>query len=202
MIKVKEKKKTHGIQLLLRAVVRDPDGKIVSDTGKNPARSFVTQFLEFIGALFDGLDTDATPLPPPYSDEPIYYTAYNFTQHLTIKGPVGDDDYGPVVGTGDTAAANTDYLLQAQLTHGAGAGNITHGATTVGTAGVAGANVDLEVERTFTNNTGSTIGVKEVGIYAQSVNHDFCIVRDVFPGTVNVPDKFSLTIYYTIRTTA
>ncbi|GAI61618.1 unnamed protein product, partial [marine sediment metagenome] len=55
----------------------------------------------------------------------------------------------------------------------------------------------------FPNNTGSTITIKEAGIYIFSGGLSyFCIIRDVLgaPG-VTVPDKCALTVYYTLRTT-
>ena len=57
---MKKEKKPHGVQLLIRCVVRDPDGKVITDTGRKPARSFVAQFLEWIGAVFDGVAGQAT----------------------------------------------------------------------------------------------------------------------------------------------
>ncbi|GAG42215.1 unnamed protein product, partial [marine sediment metagenome] len=114
------------------------------------------------------------------------------------------DNYGIVAGTGDTAVENDDYKLETQLTEGAGAGDITHGAVIVGSAALVDSNVDIVHYRPFTNNTGSTIAVKETGIYTSQnllVSRDHCIIRDVLGAPIDVPDKCSLTVYYTIRTT-
>ncbi len=199
---MKEKKKAHGIQLLVRAVVRDPEGKIVTDTGRKPAKSFLIQFLEFIYAMGNGATFNATDQGG--NENTIYHTGTTCNYILEAKGPVNEAGWGIQVGTGDTGETNTDYVLETKLYEGVGAGNITHGVTTIVAAAVVGANVDVEIYRPFTNNTGSTIIVKETGIMVRyrylSLRYHL-LIRDVFPGPVTVPDKFTLTIYYTLRTT-
>jgi len=195
---MKEKKKPNGIQLLLRAVVRDPDGKVISDTGRKPSKSFVIAFLKFFGGLFDGVAVSTTDTSNASS---VIYSPGYTNWGLDIDGAVNDDAHGIVVGTGDTVEDNEDYKLDTQLTEGIGAGNVTHGAMTVEATAVVGANVDIETKRAFTNNTGSLITVKEAGMYAAFYNKYFCIIRDVLEAAVDVPDKCSLTVYYTVRTT-
>lgn len=196
-----KKKKTHGVKLLIRMVVRDPDGKIITDTRRKPSKSFVIQFLEgfygmvAIGASMTATATDGTEDIITFSNTPI-------SSNLRVDAAVNIDVYGVVVGTGDAAESNTDHKLETQLTEGVGAGNITHGESVVETVAVVGANVDLEVKRAFTNLTGSTITVKEAGIYCKQVSGYYhCLVRDVLAASVEVPDKCSLTVIYTLRTT-
>ncbi|TKJ25435.1 MAG: hypothetical protein CEE41_04475 [Hadesarchaea archaeon B3_Hades] len=198
----KEDKPPHGGQLLIRAVVRDPEGKIISDTGRKPARSFVIQFLEAIYYLFmksgsaagDATKTDG-------SEDLMYSGAYDCQIHYELNAPINVSSYGLVVGTGDTAETNEDYKLETQLTEGVTVGKITHGAVSVGTAGEVGANVDVDIKRAFTNATGSLITVKEAGAYIESMGtRRFCLIRAVLPAGVEVPDKCSLTVIYTVRT--
>lgn len=205
-----KEKKSHGVQLLIRTVVKDPDGKVLSDTGQKPSKSFVIQFLEFIRYLFDATGANRLATDINGAEDEIYSDLYTCAVHSQVDATLIEYgvNYGVVVGTGDTAKTNTDYKLETKLTEGVGAGNITHGVVTIGTTAVVGANVDLEIKRPFTNNTGSTIIVKEAGIYtkykgagAPAAGNYHCIIRDVLPASVNVPDRCSLTVYYTIRTT-
>lgn len=195
------KKKTHGVQLLIRAVMKDPDGKIISDTGEKPSKSFLIQFLELIYAIFRFTgDLSATATD---GTEDIMYDADKAVQ-LQLKADAGlnVDSHGIVAGTGDTAETNTDYALETQIAEGTGAGQLVHGRTTVGVAAVVGANVDLEVTRTFTNGSGDTITVKEAGIYIKGYATWYhCLIRDVLPAEMDVHDKCSLSIIYTLRTT-
>lgn len=198
-------KKPHGVQLLIRAVVKDPDGKIIHDTGQKPSKSFVIQFLEVVYGIFNALAVGGYEITATDGTEDyVYVHDQNCNQHFIVDAGVNVSTHGIVVGTGDTAETNTDYKLQTQLTEGVGAGNITHGAMTVGAVAVVGANVDLELKRSFTNNTGSTITVKEAGIYIflnYSTLFYHCIIRDVLVSPIDVPDKCTLTVYYTLRTT-
>jgi len=201
---MKEKeKKAHRIQLLLRAVVRDPDGKVLSDTGQKPAKSFLIQFLEALWCLLYLTNEAFNATNTVGGEGQLYFGGFPCTKNLRVDAVAAEDRWGLVVGTGDTAETNTDYALETQLTEGLGAGDISHGATVIGTAAVVGANVDLEIKRPFTNLTGSAITVKEAGLYSASGDETFfhCLVRDVFPGPVDVPNYCSLTVYYTLRTT-
>lgn len=202
----KNKKKAHGIQLLIRCVVRDPDGKVITDTGLKPAKSFLIQFLEaFRAIMYTHVSTNITGTNG--AEQQLYASGSDCDRIIRADAPVGEDDYGIVVGTGDTAETNADYALETQLTQGTGAGNISHGVSIVGTAAVVGANVDLELKRAFINLTGSTITVKEAGLYCALLTVPgadvawHCFIRDVLAASVEVPDKCSLTVYYTLRTT-
>ena len=204
MLEQKEKNR-HSIQLLLRLVVHDEKGRIISDTGHKPSRSFVIQFLEFLYGAFRGSTVNATDVSG--AETGIYRTApaahKMWRQQCQINAGANVSLYGQVVGTGDTAATNTDNKLETQLTHGVGAGNISHGAQTVDAVAIVGVNVDMVCKRSFTNNTGSTITIKEVGIYKRTeVDSTYhMLIRDVLVASVDVADKCSLTVYYTLRTT-
>lgn len=195
---MKEKeKKAHGVQLLLRAVVRDPDGKVISDTRQNPARSFLIAFLQAVRGLLNPgnyLITDVDGVGWGLID------STGLSGQFKINAPLNEGDYGIVVGTGDTAVTSTDIALETKIAQGTGAGTLIHGEVVVDEAGVVGANVDLEISRAFTNQSGGAITVKETGLYAEK-GHQFCIIRDILPGPVDIPDMCSLTVYYTVRTT-
>lgn len=198
---MKKNKKSHGIQLLLRAVVKDPDGKVISDTGLKKSKSFVENFLKYVYCVFDLVTR--TALDTSGSVETLYNVGDTAGRCAQILAPIANSSYGLVIGTGDTAPTNTDNKLEIQLTHGVGAGQISHGEVTLNATAVVGANVDLETIRSFTNNTGSTITVKEAGAYVMTTwggsGKRFMIIRDVV-GPTEIPDKCSLTVYYVLRT--
>ena len=196
-----KEKKANGVQLLLRAVVKDPEGKILSDTGKKPSKSLVIQFLEFIYAMFN-FDADLSATATDGTEDKIYDGDVDCEYHLRVDAALNVALYGIVVGTGTTPETNTDYKLETQITEGTGAGQLTHGTTTIADAAVVGANVDLEVTRTFTNGSGNTITVTEAGIYTkQGAGFYHCIIRDVLGAGIDVTNKCSLSVIYTLRTT-
>lgn len=195
---VKEKdKKSAVIQVLIRYVVTDEKGKTIYDSGQKPSKSFVIQFLEFIGAMFDALTTNATD----YSNVErfIYKSDSTASAFFRADGGEGYMWKGIVVGSGSTPPTNTDISLESMLYHGTGANSISYGSTTIEAVSVVAGNVDLELSRTFTNNTGEDRVVAEVAVYVRNT-YIFCIIRDVLSPSVTVSDKCSVTVYYTLRT--
>jgi len=196
-----KKNKTHGVQLLLRAVVTDPDGKVISDTGEKPAQSFLIQFLELVFLWFRGSLGKQSATQIDGTEDYIYWG--EGAAYVWFPADANDGSRGVVIGTGDTAVTNTDYKLENKIAEGSGATQMTHGAVTVNTTGVVGANVDLLITRSFTNNSGGAITVKEAGFYVEidipTVYPFFCMTRDTL--SAPVPDKCSLTLHYTLRTT-
>jgi len=200
-MKEKKKEKTHGIQLLIRAVVRDPDGKVISDTGQKPARSFVIQFLEFLYFMFvDGNGGGREATTTGGAEENIYFTTNAYITLFRADAAINDNSKGVVLGTGEAAVTNEDYNLGSKIGAGSGAGQFIYEAHDIGTAAVVGPNVDLVLKRSFINNSGSSITVKEAGVLTRyGTAQQFLIIRDLL--TVPVPDMYGLTITYTLRTT-
>lgn len=199
---MKKEKKTHGVQLLLRMVVKDSDGKVLSDTGQKPSKSFVIQFLEFIHILFTGPAGTVDATMTNGAEGEYYNSVTDNSQQFRVDAAANTASYGIVVGTGDTAETNTDFRLASKIAEGAGVGQLTHGSVVIGITTVVGVNVDLELSRAFTNNTVAAITVEEAGIYGvQRAVRFFCYIRDVLVSSINIPAGCSLSVYYTFRTT-
>jgi len=130
-------------------------------------------------------------------------TTLNPDYAMQGDGPVNSSAQGLVVGSGNTAVTSADNKLQTQILHGAGAGQIQHILQTVLTAPTTNAaGTSFAAQRTFTNNSGATITIKEIGWYAISsaigAGTKFCILRDVLPAAVDVPNGQTFTVTYTI----
>lgn len=111
---------------------------------------------------------------------------------------------GIVVGSGNAAESFDDYKLSTQIAHGTGAGQLSHGATTRVTRTWDEANRKwvIAIQRSFTNNSGNSIDVAEIGyqsaIYRPSVlAGPYLYVRDVLPEIISVPATKTLTVTYT-----
>ena len=197
--------KSNVVGLLLRLVVKDRNGKILSDTGHKPTKSFVIQFLEAFYGIFRGAQQLGTATDN--SEHYVYRGTASMTLlNFVIEAGAGEANQGIVVGrnVGASPEGNLDYMLDTKIGQGSGTNQMMHGVQSIGEVGIEGANVDWELYRVFTNLSGATIDVKEVGIQHRT-RHDggiwyYLDIRDVIT-TVAVPDNCSLTVYYTIRTT-
>jgi len=193
------------IQVFHRLLLLDPRGKIINDSGRIPSRSYVIQFLELIEAFLDGPTTkNATDVDN--AESPIYRGATGApVSYGRVDASANLDTHGIVVGTNDgaTPEGNENYKLDTKVLHGSGvAGKLNHQAVTMVAPAVVGANVDFDISRPFINDSGGTITIKEAGIICKNSQDTkyHLLVRDVVSDFA-VPDDYTLTVVYTLRTT-
>lgn len=184
------------IEALYTLEVKDKNGKTVSKITK-PCKSFVLQFLQM-------LETQIFPTSTPTTVTDITGTDYTTSAHaqnFKADALVTDDAVGMLVGTGTTPVDNLDYVMETKIAHGVGAGQLSYGATSKVTSAEVGANVDFQLIRTFTNSSGSTINVTEIGIYGWIANsYKFLMLHEIVTLTA-VPNGQTLTVTITYRTT-
>jgi hypothetical protein len=118
----------------------------------------------------------------------------------------GDPNSGIQAGTGNTANAAGTFGLAALIATGSGAGQLNYGSEGI-TLPSGSAPLSFTHTRTFTNNSGGTIVIAEVGLVVHgqdsaSGSRFFMVVRDVLGATVSVLNgnnvTFTLTMSYTI----
>jgi len=168
------------------------EGKLL-ERREQLARSFI---LQFIGLLYihHGNVT--------YSMDDITNTgrlvSSNAPRNLLVGSPPGlvglnldadnsivGEKLGIQVGTGSTAPTPTDYALETRVAHGEGADQLEYGGTEFYGLTFVNPNGEFTLRRYFTNVSGGTITIREVGIYALGMTapaagaYAFCIARDV-----------------------
>jgi len=122
-------------------------------------------------------------------------------------GDAGVDTKGIVVGIGTNAESFEDYILQTLVDNGTGSGEISYisGITPAYTYTAGTKVAKVEHVRYFNNNSGGSIVIAEVGIYAECLYSGSTVVgmvaRDLLGATVTVPDTGQLKITYTIELT-
>jgi len=187
-------------------VVRDRNGKLISQTtGKG--HSWVRNWIRILGQLFyNRIDTNElvslTNTAGGSSNFVSANTAVYLKPPLTFNADAGVEVQGVRVGTSDTAFSKLDYELIARIVHGNASGQLLYGATTVEGYVETDAQAYVRIIRGFTNSSGATITVKEIGIAilnrSGTTNAYFLVCRDVLPSPQSVPDGAALTVRYKV----
>ena len=99
--------------------------------------------------------------------------------------------YGLVIGTGENAVTLADTKLQTQVVT-----NIGHGIHSFLVENPDAATCRIAVTRVFTNSTGATLSIAEVGLYVIGTANlwKFCIDRALY--SVSVPNGENLSLTY------
>jgi hypothetical protein len=201
-----------NLQIRWIAEVKDKNGKVTfqkSGISKSLLRNFMYWFqgkfqLTALGqsSTWTAPDTTNTARTFVFPTGTIYEGAYGF-----FGGLAANSSFGLRVGLLNTAVAPTDYEMASLISHGVGSDQMSYGAQTYEAVTVVGQNTSFRISRPFTNSSGVTITVKEIGavfsLYdASTVARYLCYLRDVLPSSVPVPDGSTFTLRYTFTVTA
>ncbi len=196
------------IETYYRILKHDPEGNLMGDSGLIPSHSYVIQFLELMQGMFGGVSHSPTSATDVDGTEHYIWYALRVDNTGLLNALAGSDTYGLVVGTnaGLTPEDNENYMLDTKILHSAvgAAGCLNYQAVTLIPPHELTGNIDYDIARTFLNETGSTITVKEIGIITR-INYPadpgyHLILRDVVADEA-VLDGHTLTVIYTLRTT-
>ena len=186
--------------------VKNENGKTLQK-GKFAAKSWVGRIIEVLHSLISAWSTSVSTYACVCSQDVKCASGNNvalaiYSGSNIIGGgcaPAGADYGGIVVGTSDTPVSLDQYALQAKISHGTGSGQLSYGATTVESI-TTGTTWMFRVLRTFTNNSGSSITIKELGLFvaARNTNDSFMLCRDVPTSAITVPNGSTLTLRYII----
>jgi len=206
--------------------VRDKDGKLLKRE-KGESRSLLKNFMACLRALMiAAVNTTANVVTTGGAEETVKDvsgadqtiwggwradTIYGGGWPMAINAPDDDDSHGIVVGVGDTPVSPEDYKLAGKIAHGSGSGQLDYGTHSFEAIVVEDKVSKFRVSRTFTNISGASVTVKEIGIIAwcyyrnnAAVKKDvkFLIVRDVLITPTTIPDGASLNVRYTFSVEA
>jgi hypothetical protein len=188
--------------------VRDKDGKLLQK-GKFPAKSWVGNLVGLLSSLiYGGTCPSSGSAGYAYTARADMVAVDGAAQGITIIGTnitvggnagAGVDTYGILIGASDTPVSIGQYSLGTKITHGTGIGQMSYGTSTV-EALTKDTTWFFRVIRTFTNNSGSTITVREIGLFIQLTypNKQVMLARDVLASPINVPAGSTLTLRYII----
>jgi hypothetical protein len=210
---VKDKIIGHPLEAYWEIEVRDANGKLLKFR-RNKAKSLLPQFLGLLKGqfmlIFDSdqnagnspvTDISGTVRYYPYTTTVIYRTC------MCMCAGIGVDEYGLVVGSSDAPNAINQYAMGAKIPHGNESGKLYYGAISFeNTSNPPGTNNwIIRIIRTFSNNSGSSITVKEIGLIVKAYDSTasarlYLIARDVI-SPVTVPAGSTLTVRYILKIT-
>jgi uncharacterized ubiquitin-like protein YukD len=174
-------------QTTLRATIHRSDGTTVSFQ-EVPANSLIVAFIKMLKVQMSSLSE--TIVDVANSNQLVLQN----NLILQAAAAAADTTYGIVIGTGTTDVAMNDYKLVTKVTT-----NIAHGAMTFNLNAPDASTYQLLLARTFANNTGSSLGIKEVGLYVigyTGVQKIFCVERTLY--SVDVANGLSVTLTYAL----
>lgn len=128
---------------------------------------------------------------------------------MGMKSSEADDAYGIVVGSSSSPVTPANYALGSKIIHGTGVNKLLYGSHAVATS-YTSSKSSVEINRSFTNSSGVTVTVREVGLIARSYWRDsggvrqdikYMVARDVLPVPVDVPNLATLVVRYRVELT-
>jgi len=219
---VKKLAPDHGISkpgelgAVLELIVKRSDGTI-RERRELKSESFVRQFLDLLMVQMGMVNELAYAEVRDTSNtlRAIAFSSYTFATDALAN----DDDYGIVVGTGNTAPSISDYHLETQIADGVGGGQLQHGAVAYGMPTASATVSHFTITRDLANASGAPITVNEIGLYVRALSvqpgeysdrhnssnyfyYPFMTIRDVIAGGIVVPNGDTLTVNYRLQATA
>jgi len=173
------------------------NNKIIKQSKEKRANSFLKQFIQaldnqftrYYGSVLDTSNTSRT------------------WASIVTSAAITNDNFGIQVGTGSTAVTINDYKLETQIPHGSTSGKLQYGIMQYGIPAFTSTTGTLRFTRVFTNASGGTITVNEIGLctrtYATVPAADkyFLIMRDILSPGVAILNGQSMTLNYNMTTT-
>jgi len=174
----------------IQAELRDArTGRIRRRLKPVPANSLLVAFIKFLKIAM--AQAGETVKDITATDRAAIANALN----LACNAALADTALGIVIGTGTNAVTMTDYQLKTQVTT-----NITHNAVTFAVENPSASTWRIAIARGFINNTGTTLNIREVGLYFRDgPGNRYCADRTLY--SVDVPNGQTVTLTYRITIT-
>jgi len=205
-----------NLDLFYELEIRDKNGNLIS-TQSDRSRSLLRNFALMLRGLMAGniagvisgstwntkvtlTATDGSTFQ--YPALPSYSRAEDAPSAMEASALERTDTYGILIGTGSTSVSRTDYKLAQQIPDGFQDGQMVYGKTTVEDVNGNPPDSVFRIIRTFTNESPSTITVREIGIVVKTTPKPVLIARDVLTTSQEVPTGATLTVRYIFKVTA
>ncbi|MFP3208211.1 MAG: hypothetical protein RXR82_00345 [Nitrososphaeria archaeon] len=195
-----------NVEVFLHAHSRDAKGSLAQRLIQR-SDSFLPNFIGMLysqmNCPFGGSGTSGSgPNTSNTSEQFINaYDSYSSSEGMfATNDGSGDASYGIQVGTGTAANSTSTYALASQIANGTGSGQLSYGSHSYTWST---GSTSTTVARAFSNSSGASITVSEVGLVWESNTngYSFIMIRDVLSSSVTIANGGSATFQYTISIT-
>ena len=182
--------------------VHDKNGNLEETTGWQPCHSLVEQFIQILrvqtSTVADANIRDVTNFGVTIINEGVLRNVDRHSNNFSLLAPVGDGQYGPVLGTAATAVNIEATRLGTIIVEGTVAGQLLHQATTTSGVVVTALQTTLVITRQFVNNSAGGITPQEIGIYARGTVTPFVFMigRDLLSVVIAATRTATLQIRF------
>jgi len=186
---------------VLELIVRNKKGEI-TERRVMLSKSFVKQFLQGLW-MHCSYVWITWPIQIKQTDGVLRSLRCD-TSNWLANAPATNTTYGILIGTGITAPTIDDYNMETKIAHGTGLGQMQYSAVTFGAPTEDGSTSHFTVTRDFSNNSGGSITVREIGLAVRFTDtagaaRYFLILHDAV--NIAVPDGETLTVNYRLQAT-
>jgi len=187
-----------------RVVVRDAKGKIMR-IEEAPSKSFILNFL-YVWWVCLNLNTSASISSVNGSGQETTMTPDEPMGWASWAGPLSGMQYtGIQVGSGTSSPSASSPYLESLILNGTGSGQLTYGTNTVTSPSISSNPATLQITNTFTNNSGGSVTVGEIGLapalsnWETGVHEAVLMIHDVLSPAASVPNGGTITVTYTLQ---
>jgi len=186
-----------------RVVVRDAQGRI-KYIEEAPSKSFILNFLYVWWLCFNLNTSDSVSVTSSSGTQTTMTTTQPLGWFNWVNG-AGKPYTGIQVGSGTSAPSASSPYLESLITSGTGSGQLSYGSDSVTSPSISSNPGTIQISKTFTNNSGGTVTVGEIGLAPQIRNDSSSLyqaalmVHDVLSSAVSVPNGGTITITYTLQ---
>jgi len=178
------------IEVFLSAIIHDRKGNVVARLPRVHTECLIAAFLKLLKVQVSQAaetikDTGGVDRSPASN-----------VMNLQTNATAGETTWGLVVGTGTNPVTMTDNKLQTQVT-----ASVAYGTVGFSLNAPDASTFVFAITRQFSNNTGATLSIREVGWYFRGGSGlwIFCADRTLY--SVDVPAGLAVTFTYDITIT-
>jgi len=184
-----------------KVVVRDREGRIMR-IEEAPSKSFILNFL-YLWWLNLNLNSSDNISVVNCSGQQTTMSPQQpqgwFVSFANSSCPYS----GIQVGSGTSSPSASSPYLESLILNGTGSGQLSYGYNSVTSPSISSNPGTITVTNTFTNNSGGSVTVGEVGlastIYNSAATSAALLIHDVLSSAANVPNGGTITVTYTLQ---